>query len=498
MINSPPAEIVAPEAGALSESLRSFGYSTQAALADLVDNSVSAGAKRIWIHFEWAGSDSWIAVRDDGNGMAPDALRDAMRAGSRSPLSERPPRDLGRFGLGLKTASFSQCRRLTVATKSVGGPPSTRRWDLDHIAATGEWWLLHGAASGSESRLVGQPELPSGTTVLWEQLDRLVGQADVRDQRAHARFLEMVDVVDVHLAMLFHRFLERGLQMWLNGRPVRAWDPFMQRDPATQRLAPETLTLHGRSITVQPYVLPHVSKLTPEAHGLGAGPEGWNAQQGFYVYRGDRLLVAGGWLGLGLVREEHYKLARISIDLTNAQDRDWDIDVRKSRARPPGLLRDDLRRISRVTRQRASEVFRHRGKVLARSTSQDYVFIWNRLQREGRVSYRVNRSHPLVEAALEQEPDPGAVRAMLRLLEETLPVPTILIDAAEHPDAQAQPFEGSPPAAVMDVLLSAYRQLRRRGLSPSQSRERLASMDPFQDRAALIETLNDQEAEGHA
>src|SRR5579872_5411751 len=127
--NKPDFDIVAPDASAMIESLRAFGYDLPTAIADLIDNSISAGAKNVWLNFRWNGPDSFISVADDGCGMSRTTLINAMRAGSRSPLDPRTPADLGRFGLGLKTASFSQCRRLTVASKEKKNSTCIRRWD---------------------------------------------------------------------------------------------------------------------------------------------------------------------------------------------------------------------------------------------------------------------------------------------------------------------------------------------------------------------------------
>src|SRR6267154_4830291 len=127
-------DLAPPQAASLVESLRAFGYEVPTALADLVDNSITADARHIWIDFHWDGSDSIITVTDDGNGMTPEGLVAAMRPGSQNPRDDREPHDLGRFGLGLKTASFSQCRRVTVRTRARGSEPATRCWDLDHIA----------------------------------------------------------------------------------------------------------------------------------------------------------------------------------------------------------------------------------------------------------------------------------------------------------------------------------------------------------------------------
>ena len=298
-------EIVAPHAAALVESLRAFGYTHQGAIADLIDNSISAGARNVWLDFAWDGPASSIAIRDDGSGMTSAQLVSAMRPGSRSPLDKRADDDLGRFGLGLKTASFSQCRRLTVTSKTQKDGGVTRRWDLDYIGRTSEWRLLAGPAPGSESRLALMDEQDCGTQVLWECLDRIVDGSPTDDLRSHRRFLDLVAQVEAHVAMTFHRFLSdrKGISIHVNGRTVEAWDPFLEGSAATWQLGEERLHLHGAAITIRPYILPHHTKIDADTHTRAGGVGGWNAQQGFYVYRNRRLLVAGDWLGLGFQKE---------------------------------------------------------------------------------------------------------------------------------------------------------------------------------------------------
>jgi hypothetical protein len=490
-------DIVAPRPDVLVESLRAFGYSPQAALADLVDNSIAAGAHTVDITFTWDGADSWIKVCDDGSGMTPDELVAAMRPGSQSPLLVRDQRDLGRFGLGLKTASFSQCRRLTVQSVKRGGVvAATRRWDLDYISATSEWRLLHGSAPGSEQRLDAASDR-GGTQVLWERLDRLVGDVRVGDQKAERHYLDIVSEIEDHLAMVFHRYMSKrgGVALRINGHRIAPWDPFLLDESATQWLAEESLPLGTESVRVRPFVLPHHAKIDPSTHRSAAGRRGWNGQQGFYVYRHERLLVAGSWLGLGFQQEEHCKLARIAIDLPNSLEMDhaWDIDVRKSRARPPGALRENLRRIARVTRERAVAVYRYRGKSLARRAAGDQTFIWSQHLRNGKVSYTINRDHPLVADALHiPTPYRSSVRALLRLVEETLPVPMILLDGAERPGQQADPFDDMPTPEILRVMTQIYRVLRHGGLSPQQARERLTTMEPFDRFLDLVTSLDDQ------
>ena len=129
---------IPPKPSSLVESMKEIGYSLGSALADIVDNCITAQARRIQLFSELNGADSKIAILDDGKGMTEEDLLEAMRLGSRSPLEERESSDLGRFGLGLKTASFSQCRVLTVVTRN-GNDTACARWDLDRISSSDRW-----------------------------------------------------------------------------------------------------------------------------------------------------------------------------------------------------------------------------------------------------------------------------------------------------------------------------------------------------------------------
>ena len=301
-------DIAEPRASAMVESLRAFGYNMQTAIADLIDNSISAGAKNVWLSFCWDGANSHVSIRDDGYGMTEAQLIDAMRPGSQSPMIERDSDDLGRFGLGLKTASFSQCRRLTVASRSENHQVATRRWDLDYVNQVDEWRLLRSPADGSAEKLNNLESMIHGTIILWKCLDRVVGEAKTNDQKAQDDFFETIEVVENHLAMVFHRFLEKRdrFKIWIGQHPIEPWNPFLPDAQTTQFLPVELLTFKDEIVTVQPYVLPHHSKITPDTYKKAAGVNGWNAQQGFYVYRNERLLVAGDWLGLGYHKNEHY------------------------------------------------------------------------------------------------------------------------------------------------------------------------------------------------
>jgi hypothetical protein len=490
-------DIAAPDPSALIESLRAFGYVTETAVADLVDNSLTAGARTVRVAFEWDGADSTVSICDDGRGMTEDELIAAMRPGSRSPLEERARDDLGRFGLGLKTASFSQCRRLTVVSKR-NKRLAHRCWDLDIVGETGEWRLLHrlsaSAEAAAEAALGG---VKSGTVAHWENLDRILGSSGAEpddDDGTHDRFLEIARRTQQHLSVTFHRFMtgRAKVGMYMNDRAIEPWDPFVSHVRGGQRLETERLPFRDETVVVTPHVLPHRSRFTDEEFEAAGLHGRWNDLQGFYVYRNDRMLVGGSYLGLGFQKEEHYKLVRIAIDLPNTLDEDWHIDVRKSMADPPASLRGDLRRIARVARNRAAEVYRHRGRILTRRSDDGIAVAWAQKSRRGKIVYQLNREHPIIRAALDgASPSHRAtVRAALKLAEETVPIPLIAISTAERPEEQAAPFEGSE-TELRTVAALLYRNFRAAGLTRDAALRRLGNTDPFNQYPEVLATLEE-------
>jgi hypothetical protein len=478
------------------EALRGLGYSTATALADLIDNSIAAGAETVHLRFFWAGPASLIHILDDGNGMDADELDRAMRLGERNPLETRAAHDLGRFGLGLKTASLSQCRRLTVASRH-NGQTHCLRWDLDEIAKRQDdgWYLLEGAAEGSAEYLHILDRQPQGTLVLWEILDRIITPGFSEQD-----FLDLMDRVEHHLAMVFHRYLDGRhprLRILINDYPVSPWDPFLIGHPATWPSPVERYPSAAGLVKVQGHVLPHRDRLEPDDYKQAGGPEGWTAQQGFYVYRNERLLVAGGWLGLGQgrswTREEAHRLARIRIDIPNSADAEWKIDIRKSTARPPVELRGRLLRLAEDIRQRARRVFAHRGQIAKVDGKEPLVEAWRAEHGSGGMRYRISQDHPAVQSVLEEAgPLLPRIQAMLRVIEATVPVQRIWLDTAEGRDVPRTGFADEAPSEVVKVLWILFRNLvQKKGLSPHFARQQLLRTEPFQHYPELIGSLPD-------
>lgn len=484
-------DIIAPYAACLVESLRAFGYELPTAIADLVDNSITAGAKHLWVNFHWDGANSAITVTDDGEGMSVGQLVAAMRPGSQNPLQERAAHDLGRFGLGLKTASFSQCRRVTVRSKQSGDKHATRCWDLDHIARVNDWQLLHSGDSAAEPFFQRLRKLSHGTTVLWQNLDRLVAGHSTNTDKHQAYFLLRVDGVCRHLGMVFHRLMtgRKSIKLLINDHPIEAWDPFLEGEPATQTLPATNLKICNAIVEVQPFVLPHHSKLSKAAHVMGSGVRGWNAHQGFYVYRNRRLLVPGDWFGFGWAKEEHYKLARIRVDIPNSLDHEWEIDVTKSRATPPTSLRDELRRIGERARVDAKRVYTFRGARLTPKADSARILLWEPVAKHDKTFYRLNRQHPLLQQAMASANNHLAINALLRLIEETVPLPHITIANNETPNSLQGPFEQTPDSQIREVMQQTFLWYVDSGYTPKDAVGKLRSIWPFELFPAILETL---------
>ena len=299
----PRKTTVIPSAARLMSSLRDIGYDVQSAVADLVDNSIDAGASAVQITICRRGEMSFIRIADDGRGMTERTLEEAMRYGSRRSYEDG---ELGKFGLGMKTASLSQCRVLTVATKTTEASRiRIRRWDLDHVRASDTWELERLVPSECPSYLVEPLRQRPGTVVLWEKLDRILAYSRPEGEFALRALEAMSDSIAEHVSMVFHRFLSgesadgRRLKILFNGEPLEPWDPFARKEPATQKLAEQPLLVEHAGATnvvlVRPFVLPsQVQFSSGEAHAAAAGPQKWNRQQGFYIYRADRMIQSGG------------------------------------------------------------------------------------------------------------------------------------------------------------------------------------------------------------
>jgi hypothetical protein len=496
-------DVVPPDPAGTIESLGALGYTLESAIADLVDNSVDAGAGTVNINFHWNGPASYITVVDDGHGMTEAELQTAMAIGARGPGTPRSAAELGRFGMGLKTASFSQALRLSVWTRlAKNKQPNVRVWDLQHIVDSGEWQLLHEADEAGEEILAQVSAFMSGpgTVVLWQRLTKLVDElAETGYEDSHRLFLEAVARVEAHLAMTFGRFLSgaqrvrgRSLEIRINGARVQAWDPFLQWHESTLIRPIERLQAEGQSVTLHPFILPPKRRLSDEEYQRAAGPRGWLEQQGFYVYRNDRLIAAGGWLGLPPFRsDEKHILARIAIEIPSTLDHAWSVDVKKATAHPPITMRGSLSRTAKATRAEAQRMLSSIGKTVAHEKADELSFVWRPERANGDLRLRINWQHPLVKQALQASPDARpTVKALLRFMEETVPLPALRMLFDQEEDRDYEPFSKSTTDEIISIAKRMYGAYVSHGLTPQQAAFRLQHTTPFNEYPDLLSALH--------
>lgn len=380
-----------PEAKLLLASLRSVGYTEETAIADIVDNCISAKAQHIDIIFE--ADKKRILILDDGIGMTSKSLIENMKIGSSDPAKLRDAMDLGRFGMGMKTAAFSLGKRLTVATR-FGETTSNAAWDLDKIPDIG-WNLIieENDAIDFLAKLGTQ-----GTIICIDNLDRVIGSLD--ETKARKKLYKVAEKVEKHLALIFHRFIEEdGLVIRINGNNIQPWNPFVINNSATQELADEVVwSDDGLSeVVIQPYVLPHRTKFaSDDDYQEAGGAKGWNYHQGVYVYRNRRLIICGTWFDY-IKKEPAYNLARIKIDISSTSDEEWKVDIKKSTASLPGYVRDAVERAIDICTEASARVYNSRGTYSKSNASTPNLnYVWEQRKRNGRYSFHINRKHSLL------------------------------------------------------------------------------------------------------
>ena len=425
--------IARPNAANEIEGMRAIGYNLRTALADIVDNSITAQAKIIDIFADSAEKHFKIGVLDDGYGMSGAELTEAMKVGSRNPLESRSNEDLGRFGLGLKTASFSQCRKLTVISKKQG-TTSAAIWNLDYVRKVNEWELQLPEPNQIDSLPWANAIEDTGTLVIWENLDRVV-ETNGEDQDK-AEFIKQIDDARSHLELVFHRYLSGDsgfprIHMSLNGRPLEPLDPF--NSSKAVRGPEEIIKINEDYVKVRTFTLPHHKKVSSQEWDKYEGRTGYLGSQGFYVYRQGRLIIHSTWFGLAR-QKELTKLARVRVDITNKMDAAWQLDLKKASARPPRRVREHLRKIIETIGLTSRRSYTTRGTKL---TSNQTLPLWIRIQNKNEINYQVADNHPAINKFNSKLPAnlSGEFKRIVELIGSSLPVEGLYADFGNEPNS---------------------------------------------------------------
>lgn len=376
---------------ALLTGLRAIGYSFSTAVADIIDNSVSAFATEIRIFADPLVDVPYFCFLDNGCGMSGKELDNAMLPGSDRTGKEDGEMELGRFGLGLKSASLSQCRVFTVVSKKFG-KLRAMSFNLDVIERKNKLLLMQ--LSDSEIDELPQidklKEYETGTLVIWTNFDKIEGAA----KNFEESFRSAVADSKKHVEFVFHRFYNQ-IQIFYNNRRIEKRDPFLLDSIGRQQTGRTTnIDFDGSTITVIPYTLPFANTLTTEEKALLGNPKSIYDEQGFYLYRNKRLISWGSWMRMG-IRSELNKLARIQIDIPSSLDSVWTLDVKKSSAKIPDKIKE------RIKMSLEDSVARSRRTTKFPGTKEQSVEckVWDRInEHEGKVKYQINRKMPALVA----------------------------------------------------------------------------------------------------
>ncbi|MBQ0067650.1 MAG: ATP-binding protein [Phascolarctobacterium sp.] len=367
------------------QGLRAIGYNFATAVADIIDNSVSAGATKIDIISEPL-NDAYFCILDNGCGMNEIELDNAMLLGSDRSNVMDSELQLGRFGLGLKTASLSQCRQFTVVTKQ-GKCIFAMTFDVDYIVKNNVMALqkLDAADISNVPEIERLNSYDTGTLVVWKKFDSIISST----KDFETTFRAMIAEAKKHVELVFHRFYD-DVEIFFNDLRIERRDPFL--------IASGTRRQTGRvqeneDVVIIPYSLPYANSLTKEEKDLLGNPKSIYDDQGFYIYRNKRLIIWGSWMYMAH-KSELNKLARIQVDIPSTLDQEWALDVKKSSARIPDKVKDLLRVVVKDASRRSTRTIEEPVKK-ERENKQN---IWIRsIERDGEVRYQINKDNFFVK-----------------------------------------------------------------------------------------------------
>lgn len=443
-----------PPAKSLIMGIRAIGYSFPTAVADIIDNSITAGATEINMLSEPAGDIPYFAILDNGCGMDYNELLNAMTFGSDRDGREDCEKDLGRFGLGLKSASLSQCTKFYVVSKKYR-KLHAMCYDLELITHTNEWKLNY----LSESEIYKLPCVDSlekystGTLVIWTNFDKIECSAGNFEKS----FRDVVSETKKHIEFVFHRF-HSNIKMMFNFKEIEERDPFLKGSIGRQQTGRETpIQIDGATIHVIPYTLPFANTLTQEEKRLLGNPKSIYDEQGFYIYRNKRLIYWGSWMYMGY-KSELNKLARVQVDIPSSLDSVWMLDVKKSYAKIPDKIKEKIRIAVEDSVVKSRKVVKHKGV----REQQEKAKVWDRIKNshDGSVKYIINRDNPAIIALRESigKSENNILEEIFNQIECFLPKFSLINDNADSINI-SNTGDDREDSMVMDNLVDALKMI---------------------------------------
>lgn len=470
------------------EAYRNIGYSIEAAVSDIIDNSISAKATKISLDVVYDKRETeepYIKISDNGIGMNNEELIEAMHLACRSPLEDRSPDDLGRFGLGLKSASFSQSRYWTVVSRKEGCATVGKTWDLDHVIESGKLEITECSMDSIKDVLPYE----KGTSVIWSKLDRheILNGTDEKKKQ----YWEMIcNRLYFHIAITYCSF--NNIEFYFNDNRIDLWDPFALKNKETNVIADEIILYGNDKIRIRSYTLPL------DYEGDEKIQQALNKtrtdMQGFYIFRSSRLIFFGSWLDLPKMNnKEAYRLARIRMDIGNTMDEAWQLDIKKSVAVcPPGLV-SVLLGYAKKARSESASRFRFRGKTIKRKigNDDDWSFIWNYgINKDSKPFYSINRTSPILkqfESTLSKE-QKKEFSKVLKCFENFIPIMSILEQETSSENGFIENISSRlSEEEIIAMFDSTLNNLINNGLDRHSALNKCLRAEPFSSYLYLFE-----------
>ena len=415
-----------PDPISLLESNRNLGYSIEEAISDLIDNSISAEATNVSYEIHPNNGKPYFLLKDNGIGMSnlDNELVDSFRLGSKNPLDERDPNDLGRFGFGMKTASLSQARILTVITKKKGYNTLAFSLDLNFIRDNGKWLLKKIDDDFYKAEFDFLKDLDSGTIIRWDDWDRA--------PKSENDLLSLNSQINDYLSVCFHRFIEKGISISCHDYSLESCSPIPSGEGA--EFYSEIILDKNNKAKQTSYILQHPKNWEENYENINRFNSfrlfnGFERQQGIYIYRCDRLLTPqGGWLGL-LKKGNAAKFARVVIDYPNDADALWSLDITKTNASIPFEFKREIKKLIDKTKKKSVTKIVSGNRNIKRSLSQTHSNIWKISDEKEFNSYKyiIDNNHPILRGLIDEKKiKEKDLNFLLKLISENLPVAKII------------------------------------------------------------------------
>ncbi len=445
----------------LLDVLGNSGYSLQAAIADIIDNSISAKSKNIYITFSLDGPNSYISIVDDGIGMNLKKLKEASTIAYKNVNEERKASDLGRFSTGINSASASVCSKLTIQSK-VLREKNYNTILIDYARMKEEKKWICKVIDSSQNYL----NKKSGTAIVWSNLKDIALAQNDKD------FYKKISVVEKHVAHVFNDYIKNGINIWINNNLVKGWDPFFQSNLKTTKITEEKYEYHGSVISFQVFILPPFNNLNQDDQAYMKG-YGLSEQQGFYIYRKNRLIKEGSWLDIeDLSISNKYDYARIRVDIENSVDKYFKPNFLKNEIAIPDDLISVFKRIALNARSESRKNYNYmKAPSIARNTkSNKNITVWNTKNTSDGLLLSINEKHPSVHSLCKNMSDKDRKR-LFKLISNSIPI-------GEISRSGMSPKQNSV-LNLDEEIKEMYELLKSDGLSDIEIMKKMSSCEPF-------------------